>query len=214
MVKVINKLRKEYPGGELSEDNLEKNPFRQFGHWFEAATAAGIPEPNAMVLATADSAGHPSVRMVLLKDFDERGFVFYTNYRSRKGRELAENPHAALLFWWGPLHKQIRIEGTVAKISARESDAYFATRPLGSQIGAAVSHQSAEIPNRQVLEDRFKELEKRAATHPITRPEHWGGYRLSPNRFEFWQGRENRLHDRFEYRLDAPNQWEIVRLSP
>ncbi len=214
MVKVIDKLRKEYPAEEFSEANLEKNPFRQFKRWFEAATAAGIAEPNAMALATADRGGHPSVRMVLLKDFDERGFVFYTNYLSRKGRELAENPQAALLFWWAPLHKQIRITGTVTKVSAQESDAYFATRPLGSQIGAVVSQQSAEIPNRQVLEDRFKELEKRAATHPITRPEHWGGYRLSPNRFEFWQGRENRLHDRFEYRRVAQNQWEIVRLSP
>lgn len=214
MVKITDRFRKEYRQNELSEENLEKDPFRQFAHWFAAAEAAGMWEPNAMALATANRAGQPSVRMVLLKEFDERGFVFYTNYLSRKGKELAENPHAALLFWWGPLHRQIRIEGSVARVSAAESDAYFASRPPGSQIGAVVSQQSAVIPNRRVLEERFQALEEQAAGGPIPRPEHWGGYRLAPNRFEFWQGRENRLHDRFEYRLEQNNRWQIVRLSP
>ncbi len=206
--------RKDYHQRRLDASDLDKSPFKQFGNWLALAAKANFIEPNAMAFASATSNGMPSVRMLLLKSFNERGFVFYSNYDSRKGRELQQNPFGALVFWWDKLEKQVRIEGAVEKISAEESDAYFASRPLGSQIGALASRQSTVIPDRSVLEKRMAELAQFAAQNEIKRPEDWGGYRLKPNQFEFWQGRHNRLHDRFQYRLDETGNWIIERLSP
>lgn len=206
--------RKDYHQPGLDVSDLDKSPFEQFGKWLALAAESNFIEPNAMAFASATSDGIPSVRMLLLKSFDERGFVFYSNYESHKGRELHQNPFGALVFWWDKLEKQVRIEGVVEKIKMRESDAYFDTRPLGSRISAIASRQSAVITDRSVLEKRVAELTKFAAHNEITRPANWGGYRLKPNRFEFWQGRHNRLHDRFQYRLDESGDWIIERLSP
>lgn len=197
----------------LAETNLDPDPFLQFAGWFREAIEAEIPLAEAMTLATADSDGRPSARVVLLKGFDDDGFLFFTNYESRKSRELAENPRAALCFWWPVLQRQVRIEGDVLRLSSGESEAYFATRPRGSQLGAWASPQSEVIPGRQVLEETMVELIGRWADAPIPRPPHWGGYRLNARSIEFWQNRDDRLHDRFRYtRVDRA--WRIDRLAP
>jgi pyridoxamine 5'-phosphate oxidase len=199
----------------LIKDNVDSNPIRQFQKWYDEVLAAGVSEQDAisMTLATATKDGRPSARIVLLKSFDVGGFVFYTNYQSRKGRELAENPRACLLFYWPKVWRQVRIEGTVDKVSEAESDKYFRTRPLGSKLGAWASNQSEVVDSRGTLEGRFAEIEKRFGKD-VPRPPHWGGYRLKPNEIEFWQGRENRLHDRLRYRLQEDGSWVIERLGP
>ena len=198
----------------LTRKNVDPNPFKQFEQWFQAAVAAEPILPETVSLATATREGRPSSRMVLLKDFDERGFVFYTNYESRKGIELAENPDAALVFFWRQLERQICITGTVSKVSREESEAYFRTRPRGSQIGALASRQSQEIANREVLESRFQHLMSGYEGREIPLPSYWGGYRLTPATIEFWQGRSDRLHDRFLYKRHSGGPWQLERLSP
>ncbi len=207
-------LRREYMVQGLSESDVDPDPLRQFQRWFDAALAANLLEPNAMTLATATPDGRPSARMVLLKGFDQRGFVWYTNYESRKGGELAANPCAALVFFWVELSRQIRIEGRVTLVTPEESDAYFQSRPRGSQIGAAASHQSQVLPGREPLEQRAAELEAEFEGRPVPRPPGWGGYRLAPIVIEFWQGRPDRLHDRLRYRRLEEGGWQIERLSP
>jgi pyridoxamine 5'-phosphate oxidase len=199
---------------QLLEHELDPNPFAQFARWFEEAKAAVPLLPEGMTLATAAPDGAVSARMVLLKDFDEHGFVFYTNYNSAKAAQLHENPRAALVFWWAPLERQVRIEGAVCRVTESESDAYFATRPRGSQLGAWVSEQSKVIAGRGDLDARFEQLSATYKDRPIPRPPHWGGYRVLPVLFEFWQGRADRLHDRFAYRLRDAKDWVIERLSP
>jgi pyridoxamine 5'-phosphate oxidase len=206
-------LRKDYTLHGLSETDVDADPLKQFQVWFNDALTANVIEPNAMVLATATKDGKPSARTVLLKGFDERGFVFYTNYESRKGQELAENPWAAVVFLWKEIQRQVRIEGHIEKCSEEESDTYFRSRPLGSQLGACVSQQSQVISSREVLESRLEELTSENANRDVPRPVYWGGYRLSPTSIEFWQGRPNRLHDRLRYRL-KDGCWVIERLSP
>jgi pyridoxamine 5'-phosphate oxidase len=186
----------------LTKDNIDANPIRQFQTWFDELRAGGVSEQDAtsMTLATAAQDGRPSARVVLLKSFDERGFVFYTNYHSRKAKELSENPRACLLFYWSELWRQVRIEGDVEKVSPADSEEYFQSRPLGSRLGAWASNQSEVVDTRQVLESRFAELQERFGEE-VPRPEHWGGYRLRPSSIEFWQGRGNRLHDRLRFRI-------------
>jgi len=193
---------------------MDADPFRQFATWFDEARAASPVEPNAMALATVGADGRPSLRMVLLKGADERGFVFYANYESRKGRELADMPWAALTFFWPEMERQIRIEGRVEPVSAEESDAYFHSRPIGSQRSASASHQSEVIAGREELEQRVAALSAQYHDQEIPRPENWGGFRVIPDAIEFWQGRANRLHDRLRYRLLASGGWQIERLSP
>ena len=199
----------------LTKHSIDANPIRQFQKWYDEVRANGVSEQDAtsMTLATATRDGRPSARIVLLKSFDDRGFVFYTNYQSRKGKELSENPRACLLFYWPQLWRQVRIEGEVEKIPATESEAYFQSRPLGSKLGAWASNQSEVVDRRETLEARFAELQKRFG-EDVPRPEHWGGYRLKPNSIEFWQGRDNRLHDRLWYRLEEDGSWLIERLGP
>jgi pyridoxamine 5'-phosphate oxidase len=209
----LAELRKDYARGSLDENSVDTDPIRQFQLWLEQALDAQLPEPNAMTVATVDAEGRPSARILLIKGVDERGFVFYTNYESRKGRELAGNPHASLLFHWIELERQVRIEGVVEKTSAEQSDAYFASRPLASRIGAWASEQSSEIATRAELEAREKAFAERFGENP-PRPPHWGGYRLVPDRIEFWQGRPSRLHDRILYTRQADSRWQISRLSP
>ncbi len=207
-------LRREYRLHGLNETDLDPDPVEQFRRWFAAALASRLPEPNAMTLATATRDGRPSARIVLLKGFDERGFVFYTNYESRKGHELAANPFAALVFSWPELERQIRIEGRVDKILPHESDAYFRSRPLDSRLGAWASQQSQVIGGREVIERRMQELLAEYQHGEVPRPPHWGGYRLKPEALEFWQGRPGRLHDRLRYRLLDDETWIVERLSP
>ena len=207
-------LRKEYMQRGLDESDVDADPFRQFAVWFDEARAASPIEPNAMALATVGAEGRPSLRMVLLKGADERGFVFYTNYESRKGRELADTPWAALTFFWPEMERQIRIEGRVEPVSAEESDAYFHSRPVRSQLSASASRQSEVIAGREELEQRVAALSARYQDQEIPRPENWGGFRVIPDAIEFWQGRASRLHDRLRYRLLASGDWQIERLSP
>ncbi|MTB53608.1 pyridoxamine 5'-phosphate oxidase [Lewinella sp. W8] len=209
-------LRVDYQADELLESKADPNPMLQFKQWFEAALENKIPEPNAMVIATIDEKGRPAARVVLLKETTERGFIFYTNYDSRKGRELNHNPQIAVVFNWLEHQQQVRIEGRVEKLPVAHSDRYFQSRPKGSQIGAWVSPQSQEIPGREFLERRQQEVESTYAdADHLPRPEHWGGYLIVPDAIEFWQGRSSRLHDRLVYRRPAEGQpWEIVRLAP
>ncbi|MCA0239079.1 MAG: pyridoxamine 5'-phosphate oxidase [Bacteroidetes bacterium] len=210
----ISTLRKNYAREALSESDVSSSPLVQFDRWFQEALDAQLTEPNAMTLATATRDGHPSARTVLLKGVDKEGFVFFTNYESRKGQELADNPQAALLFTWLELERQVRIEGMIERISAEASEAYFQSRPKGSQIGAWVSPQSRVIPGREVLEAKQQALEAEYAhAEVLPRPTFWGGYRLLPDTVEFWQGRPSRLHDRILYRRFA-GAWKIERLAP
>ena len=206
-------MRENYSKDALLEENLVENPFIFFENWFNNAVDAGLKEPNAMVVSTV-SDNKPHSRVVLLKGVEQNGFVFYTNYGSHKGQQLAENPNACITFFWDLLERQVRIEGTIKKVSVETSDAYFSTRPRGSQIGAWVSEQSAVISDRNYLENKLSEFEtKFEQTEVIPRPEHWGGYVLEPVSIEFWQGRQNRLHDRILY-SKTENNWSFKRLSP
>ena len=210
-------LRTEYQRETLDEALVERDPFRQFARWFDEAVQALLPEPNAMTLATVDERLRPAARIVLLKGFDEAGFVFFTNYRSRKGAELAAHPHASLLFYWIELERQVRIDGLVARVDAAESDAYFGVRPRASRLGAWASPQSEPVADRAALEARFAVVtaEYAQAGDDIPRPPHWGGYRVVPDMFEFWQGRPSRMHDRIRYRRNlASGDWIIDRLAP
>lgn len=206
-------LRREYTRAGLHESDARPDPIEQFRKWFDEALSAGLHEPNAMTLATATPEGRPSARVVLLKGFDERGFVFYTNYKGRKGRELEQNPYCALVFYWGELERQVRIEGWASRVSAGESDAYYASRPRGSRLGVWVSEQSRPVEGREALEGRLRELEREYEGREVSRPPFWGGYRVEPGGIEFWQGRENRLHDRLVYHR-SDEGWEIERLQP
>lgn len=212
-MKKISDLRKDYSRSELDEDRAHNDPLAQFHAWFDEALEHEIPEPSAMTVATVDERGRPSTRIVLAKDVDRRGIVWYTNYLSRKGRELAVNQYAALQFHWVEHERVVRIEGLVEKTSAEESDAYFASRPLASRIGAWASEQSQPISSRAMLVARAAEFGLRYGIHP-PRPPHWGGYRLVPDRWEFWQGRASRLHDRLVYSLQPDGAWARQRLSP
>ena len=209
----LAELRKNYSLGSLDEADVDRDPIRQFDRWFAQALDAKLPEPNTMTLATVDGHGRPSARIVLIKGVDERGFTFFTNYESRKGRALAENPRASLLFYWIELERQVRIEGTVVKTSEDESDAYFASRPASSRIGAWASEQSQVIESRTVLEARERDFSERFGDDP-PRPPHWGGYRLIPDAIEFWQGRPSRMHDRLLFTRTTAGDWQIARLSP
>lgn len=208
----IAKIRQEYTFAGLRRADLHPDPIQQFKNWFQSALAAAVPEPNAMTLATVDAAGQPSSRIVLLKDLDHRGFTFYTNYESRKGRELAANPRAALTVFWPGLERQICVRGACEKVGREESETYFKSRPLGSRLGAWVSSQSTPIPNREYLETKLKDLTAQYGDHPPL-PPNWGGYLLRPHNIDFWQGRPSRLHDRFLY-TRAGDTWQIDRLSP
>ncbi len=208
-------LRKDYSLAGLLEKDLAKDPFRQFEKWFQEAEAAKLIEPNAMTLATTGADGRPSARTVLLKGLDGRGFVFYTNHESRKGRELANIPRATLVFPWLALERQVVVEGAATRVTREESEAYFHSRPRASQLGAWVSQQSSVITGRATLEDALKALEQKYAGKEVPLPPHWGGYRVSPEIVEFWQGRRSRLHDRLRYRRDPKtNEWTIERLAP
>jgi pyridoxamine 5'-phosphate oxidase len=209
----IADLRKDYKHGELDEASAELNPLTQFDKWLNEALKAELPEPNAMTLATVGEDGKPSARIVLIKGYDERGIVWYTNRQSRKGKELAAYPYAALLFHWVELERQVRIEGSVSWVSDEESDAYFASRPLASRIGAWASDQSTVIDSQLTLFKRAAEFGLKLGLNP-PRPPHWGGYRLKPECWEFWQGRRSRLHDRIRYRLQPDGSWLRDRLSP
>jgi pyridoxamine 5'-phosphate oxidase len=206
-------MRSEYTREGLAEADVDADPVVQFGHWFEQANSAGLLEPTAMTLATSAPDGRPSARMVLLRGFDQRGFVFYTNYESRKAAELAGNPRAALVFWWGELERQVRIEGRVERTTREESEAYFHSRPPGSQLSAAASPQSQVIDGRAVLERRVAAMATSQRDGQVPLPDFWGGYRLAPEVIEFWQGRPNRLHDRLRYRRTADG-WRMDRLAP
>ena len=210
----IQTLRKEYTKEALDISIVHSSPIIQFKIWFEEALNAEVNETNAMVLSTISSENKPSARVVLLKGFDEAGFSFYTNYESKKGKELAQNPHACLTFFWPELERQVRIEGVIAKVSKKESDDYFAVRPKGSQIGAWASPQSAVIASRDILVQNQEALENKYAHKEVERPEHWGGYVLKPDLIEFWQGRHSRLHDRICYALQENSGWKIERLAP
>lgn len=210
---ILADLRKDYSLAGLAEKDLARDPFRQFEKWFAEAEAAKVPEPNAMVLTTATRDGKPSARTVLLKALDGRGFVFYSNYESRKGRELELNARATLLFPWIGMERQVIVEGTVTKVAREESEAYFHSRPRASQLGAWVSAQSTIIPDRRILDEGLKALDQKYAGQEVPVPPYWGGWRLAPETVEFWQGRRNRLHDRLRYRRDKDG-WVIERLAP
>lgn len=207
-------LREEYAKASLNVHDVAADPIEQFKSWFEDAREAELGEPNAMVVATVDGEGRPSARVLLLKGVDERGFTFFTNYESRKGGELDDNPHVAMVFHWMGLERQVRIEGSAARLEHDESAAYFAQRPRGSQLGAWASPQSRMIGSRDVLEERLSEIEQRFGDRTIPCPGHWGGYLVRPDRVEFWQGRPNRLHDRIVYERTADDSWTTSRLAP
>lgn len=211
----ISKLRKQYEGELLDRTTAHPNPIEQFKHWFVEALDGKVNEPNAMILATCNANGKPSLRTVLLKDFDEKGFTFYTNYNSRKGKEINENPFVSILFFWPELMRQIRIEGELVQIDPEISAEYFKERPRGSQVSAWISPQSQIIESKKDLEDKCTDFEIKYAGKDIPYPSFWGGYRLKPGAFEFWQGQPNRLHDRIHYSIDTEsNQWHIHRLAP
>lgn len=210
---IITNLRRSYSLKELSETLVLKDPVEQFSIWMNEAINSNIIDPHAMILATSSNNGKPSARVVLLREFDNRGFVFYSNYQSAKAKDLNENPAAALLFFWAELERQVRIEGIVEKISREESEKYFASRPREHQISAWASNQSEVITNREVLERQFEQIKQKFSGKEIPLPPFWGGYRVTPNRFEFWQGRESRLHDRIRYTIES-GSWKIERLSP
>jgi pyridoxamine 5'-phosphate oxidase len=210
----LPEIRKEYTQASLRKAGVEPDPIRQFQTWLTQALGANIPEPNAMTLATATPDGRPSARVVLLRGIDEAGFTFHTNYESRKGRELAGNPWAALVFYWPALERQVRVEGTVERLPPAESDAYFRTRPTGSRLGAWASPQSSVVPSREALEQRLQEVAREYEGREVPRPPFWGGYRLRPVAVEFWQGRPNRFHDRLLYRRLPSGAWQIERLAP
>ncbi len=213
MDKEIANLRNEYSKAALDIHETTDNPVEQFRNWFDEARKALIPEPSAMTVSTASPEGRPSARVLLLKDITEQGFVFFTNYNSRKGKEIENNPFASLTFFWPELERQVRIEGKLEKVAPEVSDNYFNSRPRGSRIGAWASPQSEEIPDRDTLEIREKELKEKFEGQEIPRPEHWGGYELIPDRLEFWQGRESRLHDRIVYRKTGSG-WSRKRIAP
>ncbi|MBS1524620.1 MAG: pyridoxamine 5'-phosphate oxidase [Bacteroidetes bacterium] len=210
----IQNIRNEYQAAKLSESDTAADPIKQFDQWFKEALASQQHEPTAMTLATATPDGRPSARIVLMKGFDKEGFSFYTNYLSRKGKEIAKNPLGALTFFWDTLERQVRIEGTIEKLSREESEKYFHSRPNGSQVGAVVSPQSQEIPGREGLEKKWNELEAQYAGKEVPKPSHWGGYILKPRMIEFWQGRPSRLHDRILYKKTDNQNWKKVRLAP
>jgi pyridoxamine 5'-phosphate oxidase len=210
----LRAMREEFTTSDLSKKDLSSDPFSQFEKWFAQVQNGGVSMPNAMSLATVSADGQPSIRTVLLKYFDQEGFVFYTNYESRKAQEIDQNPKVALLFFWKELERQIKITGTVDKISTTESVKYFLSRPKGSQIGAWVSNQSSVITSRQLLMSKFEELKRKFQDKQVPLPSFWGGYRVIPEEFEFWQGRVNRLHDRFLYSKSTNNHWIINRLAP
>jgi len=210
----VANLRRDYARAGLNESDVDPNPIIQFQTWFDEALSADLADANAMTLATANAEGKPSARIVLLKEVDDRGFVFYTNYQSRKGQELAVNSWAALVFWWAELERQVRIEGEVEQVSNDESLDYFASRPFGSQLGAWASQQSTVIDSRSEIEDKMQELEQKYDNQTVPKPPYWGGYRLISTEIEFWQGRPNRLHDRLRYRKHADGSWFIERLAP
>ena len=210
----MDKLRREYTDAGLDEQDLDANPFKQFEKWFQEAIDAKIDLPDAMTLATATKNGIPSARIVLLRGLDARGFVFYTDYESQKGKELAENPNAALVFYWRELDRQVRITGQVSKVSRENSSNYFQSRPVGSRLAALASRQSEVIPDRKILEERFEQLAAQYQDTEIPLPSDWGGYRLSPNMIEFWSGRPSRLHDRLRYTRQSNDDWRIERISP
>ena len=207
-------LRKDYSLAGLTEKDLARDPFRQFEKWFQEAVASKLVEPNAMIVASSTRDGRPSARTMLLKGVDGRGFVFYTNYESRKGRELDANPNVSLVFPWFPFERQVIVEGTVTKVAREEAEAYFHSRPLASQLGAWASAQSTIIPGRKALEEAMKDLETKYAGQPVPLPPHWGGYRVAPATVEFWQGRRSRLHDRLRYRRGTDGSWTVEGLSP
>lgn len=210
---MIQNMRQEYKSASLSEKDVNQNPIKQFEKWFSDAVKVQVVEPNIMTLATADKSGKPNARIVLLKGFDENGFSFYTNYLSSKGKDLKKNPQACLVFFWADLERQVRIEGRVEKLDKETSEAYFHSRPIGSQIGAIVSPQSQVIENRQILEQKVEELSALYESKVIPKPAHWGGYLVKPTAIEFWQGRASRLHDRLKYEL-VNGKWKISRLAP
>jgi pyridoxamine 5'-phosphate oxidase len=210
----MDKLRREYTDAGLNEQDLDANPFKQFEKWFQEAVDAKIDLPDAMTLATATKDGIPSARIVLLRGHDERGFVFYTDYESQKGKELAENPNAALVFYWRELDRQVRITGQVSKVSRENSNNYFQSRPVASCLAALASKQSEVISDRKVLEEQFEQLAAQYQDEDIPLPSNWGGYRLSPNMIEFWSGRPSRLHDRLRYTRQPDDDWRIERISP
>ncbi len=209
----LSSLRQEYANQELDVTTADVNPTEQFQKWFQEASTAELLEPNAMVLSTVDAAGRPSQRTVLLKTFDDAGFVFFTNYGSRKAVQIAGNAHVSVLFQWLPLHRQVEIHGVASKVSTAESLSYFAKRPRGSQLGAWISHQSEVVSSRSVLETKWEEMKRRFGEGEIPLPKFWGGFRIQPTRFEFWQGGAKRLHDRIEY-LPTPDGWNRHRLAP
>lgn len=206
-------IRTDYKKASLAESDVTSDPYSQFANWFDQALKADVAEPNAMTLSTVNAEGKPSSRIVLIKEFDERGFSWFTNYDSAKGQDLENNPHAALLFFWIALERQVRIEGRIEKLSDRENDAYFNSRPLGSRQSALASQQSQPIADREALEQKLAAVVAEFGDHP-PRPSHWGGYRLVPERVEFWQGRSSRLHDRIIYTRDDNGAWKISRLQP
>jgi pyridoxamine 5'-phosphate oxidase len=214
MGNIIADIRRDYKLQSLQEKDVAGEPIAQFDRWWKDAMESEIDEVNAMTLATADATGAPSARIVLLKGFDERGFVFFTNYNSKKGQDIAANPRVSLVFFWKELERQVNIKGSIEKVSFAESDAYFQSRPVGSRIGAWSSPQSTVIPDRQILEDNVTMYQAQFGDGPIPKPDHWGGYLVQPSSVEFWQGRSSRLHDRIKYRKNDQGLWIIERLAP